>query len=183
MLELAFFFAVLAWVVLLFFEWLSTLPAAATIFSLLVAVPVISVLRYDTLRRDWHLDFLSSCQPVLPPQRYNWWLYRKRVLRSLCLLPLAGLPLFFVAIIMPARWLLAPVSLAGWIAAIGAGFAFAEWFARAWLYLRSAQRMDCYAPNFVGWLRRLMYRMSDNPEFLGGDPVSAEEKQKMESIY
>jgi len=60
--------------------------------------------------------------------------------------------------------------------------AAAEVFAAGSLYLRASHWFDRHAPGFVGWARRALYRLSDNDEFLGEEPMPRE-KRRREKVY
>ncbi len=70
------------------------------------------------------------------------------------------------------------LSLAGWGSAFFAILAVAEALASGCLYVRASHWFDRHAPNFVGWTRRLLYRLSDNHEFLGEAPLPREQRRR-----
>jgi hypothetical protein len=82
----------------------------------------------------------------------------------------------------PAEWSASRASLVGWLAGAAGIVALAEVCAALWLYVRASQRFDRLAPRAVGWLRRGLYRISDNHEFLGEEPLPRE-KRRRESVY
>jgi len=87
-----------------------------------------------------------------------------------------------VALLHPAEWSADGASLAGWLAGAAGIIALAEACAALWLYVRASQRFDRLAPRAVGWLRRGLYRISDNHEFLGEESLPRE-KRRRESVY
>ena len=132
-------------------------------------------------RRNIHLARVKK-QPPLPPERFYWpatrrWLGRRTILAAV--LSAAAWP---AAVLWPARTSLDPASLAGWIAAFVAITTLAEAAAGLWLYVKASQRFNRQTPGLIGWLRRGLYRLSDNHEFLGEEPLPRE-KRKREAVY
>jgi hypothetical protein len=118
----------------------------------------------------------------LPPERFYWpatrrWLGRRTVLAAG--LAAAAWP---AALVWPARNVPDAASLAGWIAGFIAITALAEAAAGLWLYVKTSQRFNRQTPGLVGWLRRGLYRLSENHEFLGEEPLPRE-KRAREAVY
>ena len=67
-------------------------------------------------------------------------------------------------------------------AAVAAIASLTELAAAVWLYFRASQLFDNLAPTALGWLRVGLYRLSDNHEFLGEEPLPRS-KRVRESIY
>ena len=74
-----------------------------------------------------------------------------------------------------------PVSLAGWLAGGLAIISTSRFIAASVVYVRASQWFDKMAPWAVGICRRTMYRLSDNPDFLG--PENPVQREKEKSIY
>ena len=89
-----------------------------------------------------------------------------------------ALILWPVALIWPARGSVEVLSLVGWASGFFSVLALAEALASGCLYVRASHWFDRHAPNFVGWTRRLLYRLSDNHEFLGEDPLPRERRRR-----
>jgi hypothetical protein len=87
-----------------------------------------------------------------------------------------------LALWQPAQWSIGHESITGWIAGAIGIIALSEACAATWLYVRASQRFDHLAPVAVGWLRRGLYRISDNHEFLGEEPLPRQ-KRARESVY
>ena len=85
------------------------------------------------------------------------------------------------AVRWPASFELNPVSITGWLAGGWAMVATARFIASSVVYVRASQWFDKMAPWVVGFCRRTMYRLSENPDFLGPDNPTRKEKEK--SIY
>jgi hypothetical protein len=182
MLELLFFVALLGWVAVSSLQYLAALPAGPAILAALVLVPPLALLRGRRLLTHHHLDFLQGHRRPLPPERFFWPTTRRRL----------GLRTLLMAVIAVTGWSLALgrterlaadwVSVSGWLAAACGSACSVEFLAACWLYLRASQRFDPQAPGLVGWARRALYRISDNHEFLGEEPLPRE-KRKRESVY
>ncbi|MFM5984996.1 MAG: hypothetical protein ACKO9I_06670, partial [Sphaerospermopsis kisseleviana] len=56
--------------------------------------------------------------------------------------------------------------------------ALGEALACGWLYIRASHWFDRHAPSLVGWMRRMLYRISDNHEFLGEEPFPRERRHR-----
>ncbi|MFM8655573.1 MAG: hypothetical protein ACKOD5_00340, partial [Chthoniobacterales bacterium] len=69
-------------------------------------------------------------------------------------------------------------SVAGWISGLFAMLALSEALASGGLYVRASHWFDRHAPNFVGWTRRQLYRLTDNHEYLGEDPLPRERRRR-----
>lgn len=182
MLELLFLFALIAWGVITAFEFLASLPAGPAILPALVIIPVLAAVRARRIVRERQLDFIHRRGRPVPPERFFWPTNRRHLLRRAAFaLPVAAM-LWTLLLMRPQR--LAPdvESLAGWLAALAGTLAAAEALAAAAVHLRASQRLDPLAPGFIGLLRRGLYRLSDNHEFLGEEPLPRE-KRTRESVY
>ena len=72
-------------------------------------------------------------------------------------------------------------SLVGWGSGALAIMATARFVAHGVIYVRASQWFDQMAPWAVGFCRRAMYRLSDNPDFL--DSADPKRREKEKSIY
>ena len=183
MLELLFLVAIISWAAISALQYLAALPAAPTLLAATFLVPVLAFLRGRRIARLRSIQIArDKKRPPLPPERFYWpatrrWLGRRTIVAAL--LAAAAWP---AAIVWPARTGLDPASLAGWIAACVAITALAEAAAGLWLYVKTSQRFNRQTPSLVGWLRRGLYRLSDNHEFLGEEPLPRE-KRTREAVY
>ncbi len=182
MFELLFIVALVAWGVISVLQYLAELPAAPTLLAAAVAIPILAAWRMRALAHREHIEFVRTSRRPLPPERFYWPATRRRLgwwtVVCASVAALAG-P---AAVIYPAAWSLGPVSIAGWIAAFVGIASLAEAAAGAWLYVHASQRFDRLAPVALGWLRRGLYRVSDNHEFLGEEPLPRQ-KRVRESVY
>ena len=183
MLELLFLVAIISWGVISVGQYLAALPAAPTLLAATLLVPVLALTRGRQIarRRNIHLGRGRRRMP-LPPERFYWpatrrWLGRRTILAAG--IAAAAWP---AALVWPARNVPDAASLAGWTAAVVAITALAEAAAGLWLYVKTSQRFNRQTPGLVGWLRRGLYRLSDNHEFLGEEPMPRE-KRAREAVY
>jgi hypothetical protein len=182
MFELLFIVALVAWGVISVLQYLAELPAAPTLLAAALLVPPLAAWRIRALARQKRIDFVRAHRHPLPPERFYWPTTRRRLgWRTLLCTAVASVAAP-AAILWPASWSVDPASVSGWLAALIGIASLAEAAAGAWLYVRASQRFDHLAPSAVGWLRRGLYRLSDNHEFLGEEPLPRQ-KRVRESVY
>jgi hypothetical protein len=183
MLELLFLIAIISWGVISVGQYLATLPAAPTLLAATLLVPVLALARGRQIARRRNILLGRGRRRMpLPPERFYWpatrrWLGRRTILAAG--IAAAAWP---AALVWPARNVPDAASLAGWTAAVVAITALAEAAAGLWLYVKTSQRFNRQTPGLVGWLRRGLYRLSDNHEFLGEEPMPRE-KRAREAVY
>lgn len=182
MVELLFLVALVAWIVISTLEYLAGLPAAATLAAAALLLPVLAAARLRALIRARRLDFLLGDRRPLPPERFYWPVVRSRLGWRFTLAAALAAAAWPVAIACPARLSADPYSLTGWTAGALAISGLAEAFACGWLYVKASQRFNRLKPGFIGWLRRGLYRLSDNHEFLAEEPLPRRRKER-ESVY
>lgn len=182
MLELLFVVAFVSWVAIHIFLYLASLPAAATLLAGTILIPLLAWWRARTLTWQPALALLQTRRRPIPPERFYWPHTRRRLGWRLCGAATLALAAWPVALTFPAQAGSDAASLAGWLAGALAILASGETLATLRVYLMASQRFDRLKPEFVGWLRRGLYRLSDNHEFLGEEPLPREKKQR-ESVY
>jgi len=178
MLELLFFIAFVAWLFFSTLEFVLSLPCAPTLIAAFALVPLLAIARHAAVVRAHHLERLRSGSQPVPPERFFWPLARRRIglrLGTAFVCALVSLP---VALLWPAGSELSMTSLAGWISGALAIVSLGEALACGWLYIRASHWFDRHAPSFVGWARRMLYRISDNHEFLGEEPLPHERRHR-----
>jgi hypothetical protein len=182
MLELLVILAMFGWVILTVIQFLSSLEAFPTIAAAVVAIPLLAIRLHARLLRSLRLEFLRGHRGFLPPERFYWRAQAAGLRRELAWCVAGVLLAWPLAIVCPAALALSARSAAGWLAggvAIGASALFCS---RLAVYLRASQRYDRFTPIPVGWLRRFMFWISDNYDFLGEEPEVRRRKKK-EAIY
>ena len=117
----------------------------------------------------------------MPPERFYWTLQRSQLRHVVCGLPFVVAAAWYVALRWPADLALTVPSIAGWSAGVVAILATIRLIAAVTLYVRASQWFDKMAPWAVGLYRTTMYRISDNPDFLGPENPQREEEEK--SVY
>lgn len=182
MLELLFIVALIAWAVVSVLQYLAGLAAAPTLLAAAVLVPALAYSRVRALARVGRIEFVRTARRPLPPDRFYWPATRRSLGRRIIVCIMTMLAAWPVAMLSPAEWSASRASLVGWLAGAAGIFALAEVCAALWLYVRASQKFDRLAPRAVGWLRRGLYRISDNHEFLGEEPLPRE-KRRRESVY
>jgi len=182
MLELLFIVALIAWVVISTLQYLAGLPAAPTLLAAAILLPLLASWRSRVLARQGGIHFVRSRRRPLPPERFYWPGTRRTLGRRVIMSALLALLAWPLALWQPARWSFDHESVTGWLAGTIGIVALSEACAAIWLYVRASQRFDHLAPVAVGWLRRGLYRISDNHEFLGEEPLPRQ-KRARESVY
>jgi len=182
MVELLIFLALIGWGIASFIEFLSSLPAFPTLVTGAVAVPILAAMSYERLLRVNRLEFLKTPRKFLPPERFYWPSQAKRALREiLALTAIAGVA-WSLAIIFPAQFGIDPKSLTGWVCGVAGIVSLSELISRAWVFVLGSQRFDRLTPWAIGSVRRFMFWISDNHEFLGEEP-EVPKKPTKESVY
>lgn len=182
MVELLFLIALIAWVVVSVLEYLAGLPAAATLAVAALGLPALVPARLRSLTSAGRLDFVRGNRRPIPPERFYWPVVRRSLGWRLTLAILLAASAWPVALAYPAGLEVDSISLIGWAAGVLGIGAMAEALAAGWLYVKASQRFNRLKPGFIGWLRRGLYRLSDNHEFLGEEPLPRRKKQR-ESVY
>jgi hypothetical protein len=178
MLELLFLIALIAWLLFSALEFVLSLPCAPTLVAAFVLVPLLAIIRYTSLVRAHHLGRVQPGRRPVPPERFFWPLARRRIGLRFAAVFASAFVLWLIALLWPASFEASFPSLVGWAAGLSAIIALGETLASGCLYIRASHWFDRYAPNFVGWTRRLLYRLSDNHEFLGEEPLPRERRRR-----
>ncbi|MFM8789714.1 MAG: hypothetical protein ACKOEI_07670 [Chthoniobacterales bacterium] len=178
MFELLFLVALVAWLFFSALEFILSLPCAPTLIAAFVAVPLLAAIRYASMVRVHHLARVRPGLRPVPPEKFFWPLSRRKIGLRLAVASVCALVFWPMALIWPARGSTEIISVAGWISGLFAMLALSEALASGCLYVRASHWFDRHAPNFVGWTRRLLYRLSDNHEFLGEDPLPRERRRR-----
>lgn len=182
MLELLFVVALLCWVAISCLQLLAALPAGPAILASLVLVPTLAVLRARGVIISHDLHFLGRRRRPVPPERFFWPATRRKLGRRALGALLLAVASWWLVLGCPDRLTADWKSLPGWLASAFGAACTVEFVACAWIYLRASQRFDPQAPGLVGWLRRGLYWLSDNHEFLGEEPLPRE-RRKREGVY
>ncbi len=181
MLEILFIFGVLGWLVGGAWEYISALAAFPTILTGMAAVPLLAGADYLTTVHRLELHGLDQARVPVPPERFYWGLHKSDLQHTLLWSGALTLLGWSAAIWWPADFAGDFRSLTGWVSGALAIMATARFVAHGVIYVRASQWFDQMAPWAVGFCRRAMYRLSDNPDFL--DSVDPKRREKEKSIY
>jgi hypothetical protein len=157
----------LGWLFLVFCEWLSHLPVFAALVVGAIAVPILAVADFRKNLRKLQLPGLYANREPIPPERFSWLLRRGWLHRSIGWSFVMAVGGWYNAATLPASLAFDAGSVVGWINAIVGIAGSARFFSTSVLFLHAAQWFDSMSPSLIGFLRLLMYRLSDNYEYLG----------------
>lgn len=167
MVEVLAIFGVLGWLLVIVTEWLSGLPFFPAILMGAIAIPLMAMHEYGVLGRRWRLrSWLLRPFPI-PPERFHWMIERRRVRRAICWNAVAFAASWWNVVNLSAELTIDPFSMLGWANALTGTYTGARLLSSVVLFVRASQWFDAMSPNVVGLLRRTMYRLSDNYEYLG----------------
>jgi hypothetical protein len=167
MVEVLGIFGFFGWLILVSYEWLSSLQVFPAIVSGTVLIPICALRDYRCLRGRFHLQGLSGRRSPVPPERFYWEINRSGLQRAILWSGTVAIAGWSNATWLPASWSLDSDSIVGWMNA-GVGIIAASRFLSASiLFIKAAQWFDAMRPNVIGLFRMLMYKLSDNYEFLG----------------
>ena len=181
MFELIFIFGALGLLLGHLWEYLSALPAFPTLLTAFFAVPIVARADYLGLLERFRLEGIAQHRLPVPPERFYWTLQRRQLCKAVCVLPILAGAAWFAAIRWPAALEASAGSASGWISGLAAILSTARLIAAGTLYVRASQWFDKMAPWAIGLYRTTMYRMSENPDFLGSENPKRQEREK--SIY
>lgn len=183
MVELLFIIAMGAWAVISLILFLAALPAAPALLAATLMLPGLTWLALRRLARRGNIPTAAHRTGApLPPERFYWPATRRRLGWRTVLMAAAAGALWVSVFLWPARLSLEIASLARWIPATLAIVALAESVGAGWLYVRASQHFNRQTPSLIGWMRRALYRLSDNHEFLREEPLPRE-KRVREAVY
>ena len=167
MVEVLVIFGLLGWLFLTFLEWLSTLPVFPAIVTAAVLCPILSALDYLRLTRSWKLRGIYSNRDPIPPERFYWVVQRIRLQRSIILFTVPCALAWCNAALLPASLDVNLASIVGWLNSLVGIFTLSRVVSATALFFKASQWFDAMSPTLVGLLRRAMYKLSDNYEYLG----------------
>ena len=181
MFELLFLCGLFALLLGTIWEHVTALAAFPTIVAACATVPLLAWADYLRLLQRLELGGLERRRAPVPPERFYWLLGKTRLRRTLAWTGAVSVAAWVAAIRYPAE--LAPTgpAAAGWLAGGVAILATSRFCAGATIYVRASQWFDKMAPWAVGFCRRSLYKLSDNPDFL--DPGNPVRRDKEKSVY
>jgi hypothetical protein len=167
MVEVLGIFGFLGWLILVSYEWLSSLQVFPAIVSGSVLIPICALRDYRRLRGRFHLQGLSSRRAPVPPEKFYWEINRGRLQCTMLWSGLVAIAGWTNASWLPASSSVDSDSIVGWINAGVGMLAAGRCLSATILFIKAAQWFDAMRPNVIGLFRMLMYKLSDNYEFLG----------------
>ena len=167
MVEVLGIFGFLGWLFLVFCEWLSHLPVFPALAVGAIVVPILAVADFRKIQRKLQLPGLYANREPIPPERFSWLLHRGWLHRSIGWSFVMAAGGWYNAATLPASLSLDPESALGWVNAVVGMIGSARFLTATVLFVHAAQWFDSMSPSLIGFLRLLMYRLSDNYEYLG----------------
>lgn len=167
MVEVLVIFGLLGWLFLTFLEWLSTLPVFPAVVLAAVLCPILSTRDYLRRTRTWKLRGIYSNRDPVPPERFYWIVQQVRLRRSIILFAIPCVLAWCNAAVLPASLDPNPASIMGWLNSLVGILTLSRVVSATALFFKASQWFDAMSPTLVGLLRRVMYKLSDNYEYLG----------------
>ncbi len=181
MFELLFLCGVFGLMLGAIWEYVTALPAFPTILVASAAIPLLAWADYLRLVQRLELGGMSRRRAPVPPERFYWTLGRGQLRTMLIYSSALALVAWVAAIKFPAAFEPTKTAVAGWTAGAVAIVASARFWSSVIAYVRASQWFDKMTPWAVGFCRRSLYRISENPDFLA--PDNPERREKEESVY
>ena len=167
MVEVLSIFGSLSWLIFVFYEWLSSLPLFPALVAGAVFIPICALRDYRRLVRRLRLQGICSRRAPVPPERFYWEINRRRLQRAMIWSGTVAVAGWSNAGMLPASSSFNTESVVGWLNAGVGIFAASRFLSATVLSIKAAQWFDAMQPNVIGLIRLLMYKISDNYEFLG----------------
>jgi hypothetical protein len=167
MVEVLGIFGFLSWLILVSYEWLSSLQVFPAIVTGTVVIPIWALRDYRQLQGRFHLQGIRNRRSPVPPERFYWDINRGRLQRTMLWSGTVAIAGWSNASWLPASSSIDCDSIVGWMNAGLGIMAASRFFSASILFIKAAQWFDAMRPNVIGLIRMLMYKLSDNYEFLG----------------
>lgn len=175
MLELLGIFALLSWLLILLCQFLSHFDFFPSILVATLLVPALTFFFYSRLREKFLFHSITLSRTPLPPEMFYWNLYRQKLLntgvQATSFSILSGIlafhcPVFSPDLLKSSIGILATLVFIPSLSTCIGSFS---------LYIKAAQWFECPHSQSLSLLRKSMYWISDNPDFL---PAPSHEKNK-----
>jgi hypothetical protein len=167
MVEVVAIFALLGWLLLTLLEWLQSSSIFPAIVVALVVCPILGVRDYYFVAQTWRLSGMVANREPIPPERFYWSVQLPRLRRRIYFFGVCSVLAWFNAATLPASLDASVPSFVGWLNAGVGVLVVSRAASTTILFFNASQWFDAMRPNVVGLLRRAMYRLSDNYEYLG----------------
>jgi hypothetical protein len=166
MVEVLVIFGLVGWLFLTFLETLSRLPFFPAIVAAAVLCPFLGSRDYWNLSQAWNLRGVCAKRDPIPPERFYWVAQKARLRGVILRFGILSAFSWSNVVILPASSDLNLASVFGWLNALVGIMTLARVISAATLFFKASQWFDAMSPRFVGLLRRAMYKLSDNYEYL-----------------
>jgi len=160
-------FGVIGWLLLALLEWLQSLGVFPAIVMGFVVCPILGLRDYHFITRTWRLSGMAANREPIPPERFYWSIQLPHLRRRIYFFAFCSVLAWFNAVTLPASLSVTVPSLIGWMNAAVGILSVSRAASASILFFNASQWFDAMRPNVVGMLRRAMYRLSDNYEYLG----------------
>jgi hypothetical protein len=177
MVEVLGIFGFLSWLFVSFCGWLSEFPFFPAVVLAFVGVPLLAARDYRSLIKRWPLGGMLSRREPVPPERFYWCAQAGQRRRAVVWLVLGTIFAWWNVVTLPASLTLCPEACLGWLNALAGILTASRIISLVALFFRASQWFDSMSPNVVGLIRRTMYRLSDNYEYLGARKRDREKEE------
>jgi hypothetical protein len=167
MVEVLVIFGLLGWLFLALLEWLRSLSIFAAILVACVICPIVAVSDYRFVVQAWCLSGMKTNRDPIPPERFYWFALLPRIRWRICFFGLCSVLAWVNAAVLPASLDTTAPSLVGWLNVLVGILSVGRTASTTALFFKASQWFDPMRPGVIGILRRAMYRLSDNYEYLG----------------
>jgi hypothetical protein len=179
MFEILFIFGAVGWLMGVTWEYFCSLAAFPTLLVGAVSLPLLCWADYLATLERFQLEGLDKERPPVPPERFYWNLRKRRMRRTIRRMACMSVVGWTLALEFPADLSFEAGSIVGWVSGVAAILASARLVAWSVIYVRASQWFNKMTPWAVGLCRRTMYRISDNPDFLGVRDLKEPEQEEL----
>ena len=167
MIEVLAIFGLIGWLILIFWEWLSSLEVFPFVVGSAALFPFLVFRDYICLLRRFHLQGVRQKRNPIPPERFYWRFEQRRILRSIGSAGAIAVVGWCNAATLPAGLHWDAVSALGALNALAGLLGLTRFTSAFWVFVRASQWFDAMRPSIIGLCRLLMYKLSANYEYLG----------------
>jgi hypothetical protein len=177
MLAVLVIFSLIGWLLQTFLQWLSSLPVFPAVVAGAVLCPILAPWDYFRLTRTWKLRGALFKRDPIPPERFYWTIQRPRLGRMIILFSISSALAWCNAAILPASHDIDLASIVGWVNALVGMLTLSRVISATTLFFKASQKFDAMNPPLLGLLRRAMYKLSDNYEYLAQKKQDPEKEE------
>jgi hypothetical protein len=166
MVEVLVIFGLISCIFLALLQWLSSLAVFPALVAGAILSPLLSIRDYGYLVRALGLHGSLAKRDPIPPERFYWPAQKRRLGQLFLLCMFLSFSAWCNTAILPASSEMNVASVTGWLNAVAGILTLTRAISTATLYFRASQWFDASSPKVVGLIRRAMYKLSDNYEYL-----------------